>query len=252
MTRFVYLVPFTYFWSTRLRHGSVGFHATFEWLAAALLVLSLANGDPFNALLTALLSYSAFISIYEMGYLANDLIVAPKEEGGRQRGPQDASMAWVVSWMAVRLFVFGIVTIALGHLLSVQWWTFFVALAALFTFHNVIADKELKAGTFLWLSWFRFMAPIMFAVPSTYLLGIGMACAMSYSAFRQFAYLDSKGLLVMPGRKRPAFRWAFFMWPLLPAAALASYPEAKGLVILFVFYAMAATVGVWVQRYRSK
>ena len=39
---FVYLLPFTYFFNTRLRDGSVAFHAIFEWLAAAVLVCTVA------------------------------------------------------------------------------------------------------------------------------------------------------------------------------------------------------------------
>lgn len=245
-----YLVPFSYFWSTRLREGSIGFHAVFEWLAAIVLVVAFAPEHYANALLTALLSYGAFICVYEIGYIANDLVVAPSEEGGRMRGPQGVPTIWIAAWMVTRVLLFVATTIAVGRLESAAWWMFFAALAIIFAFHNAIKDKELKAGTFLWLSWFRFMAPVMFAVPSTYLLGIGMACAMSYSGFRQFGYLDSKGLLQMPGRKRPVFRWAFFMWPLLPAAALSPFPEARGLVILFGFYASVATLGVIVQRYQ--
>lgn len=244
MSRFGYLLPFTYFWATRLRKGSVGFHAVFEWLAAIVLVVTLAPTDRLNALTTAFLAYFAFISLYEIGYIANDLVVAPKEQGGRTRGPQGASAIWVAAWMLVRLLAFVLATIAISRAASAMWWLYFSALAVIFAFHNLLKDKELKSGTFLWLSWFRFMAPVIFVVPSTYVMGIGMACAMSYSAFRQFGYLDSKGLLHMPGRRRPLFRWTFFMWPLLPAAALAMIPEAKGLVILFCFYAVVATLGV--------
>lgn len=248
MNNLIYSMPFSYFWSTRLRHGSIGFHAVFEWLAAVILVIALAPGNYASTLFTAFLAYCAFISIYEIGYLVNDLIVAPSEEGGRTRGPQGTHTAWILSWMVTRILAFILVTITIGRLDSPHWWMFFAALAIIFMFHNTMKDRELKAGTFLWLSWFRFMAPVIFAVPTIYLLGIGMACAMSYSAFRQFGYLDSKGLLQMPGRQRPVFRWAFFMWPLLPAAALSFLPEARGLVVLLVFYAFASTLGVITQR----
>ncbi len=244
MSRFGYLLPFTYFWSTRLRKGSLSFHVVFEWLAAAVLVVALTPADRLHALLTAFLAYIAFISLYEIGYMANDLVVAPKENGGRTRGPQGARGIWIGLWVLVRLIAFGLATLAIGRSHSAMWWLYFAALAAVFAFHNLLKDAELKSGTFLWLSWFRFMAPVVFVVPSMYVMGIGMACAMSYSAFRQFGYLDSKGLLQMPGRQRPLFRWAFFMWPLLPAGALATIPEAKGLVIIFCFYAVVATLGV--------
>ena len=244
MPRLFYLLPFSWFWSTRLRHGSIGFHAVFEWLAAVVLIIALAPGAAGASLLAGVLGYLAFISLYEIGYIANDLVMAPREVGGRTRGPQGASAMWIALWMGSRGLVFLAVTILAGHAGSAAWWGYFAALAIVFAFHNGLDDKELKAGTFLWLSWFRFMAPVVFAVPSGYVLGIGLGCAMSYSAFRQFGYLDSKGLLQMPGRKRPRFRWVFFLWPLLGALALATQPGAKGLLVLTVYFAVAASLGV--------
>lgn len=246
LNRLFYLLPFSYFWSTRLRKGSLAFHFLFEWLAAAMLVAALAAGDIGTALVYGLLAYVAFISLYEIGYIANDLIVAPKENAGRMRGPQGTSGAWIGLWMALRLLVFLVVTAAIGRLGSVAWWAFFLSLSTVFAIHNGLADKELKAGTFLWLSWFRFMAPVTFAVPAEYVLGIGLGCAMSYSAFRQFGYLDSKGLLQMPGRKRPEFRWVFFMWPLMGALAMGTLPGGKGLVLLTAYFATVASLGVLV------
>lgn len=244
MARLFYLLPFSWFWFTRLRHGSIGFHAVFEWLAAVVLIVALAAGNPWPSLLVGVLSYLAFISLYEIGYIANDLIMAPREVGGRKRGPQDASAMWIALWVASRILVFLAVTLLAGDAGSAAWWGYFAALTIVFAFHNGLDDKELKAGTFLWLSWLRFMAPVVFAVPSEYVLGIGLGCAMSYSAFRQFGYLDSKGLLQMSGRKRPRFRWVFFLWPLLGVLAMASLPGAKGLVVLTIYFAVAASLGV--------
>ncbi len=244
MLRLFYLVPFSWFWSTRLRHGSIGFHAVFEWLAAVVLIVALATGAVGASLLAGVLGYLAFISLYEIGYIANDLVMAPREVGGRKRGPQGASAMWIALWMGSRALVFLAVTLFAGKAGSASWWGYFAALATVFAFHNGLGDKELKAGTFLWLSWFRFMAPVVFAVPSEYVLGIGLGCAMSYSAFRQFGYLDSKGLLNMPGRKSPRFRWVFFLWPLLGVFALATLPGAKGFVVLACYFAVAASFGV--------
>lgn len=251
LTRLLYLLPFSYFWSTRLKQRSIGFHLLFEWLAAVMLAVALTEGGIGEPLFAALVSYLAFISLYEIGYITNDLIIAPREQGGRMRGPQGASGAWIASWIALRLVVFLLATIMLGRSGSPEWWGFFAALAVVFGFHNGLADKELKAGTFLWLSWFRFMAPVAFSVPEEQVIGIGFACAMSYSAFRQFGYLDSKGLLHMPGRKRPRFRWAFFMWPLLAVPAVGMLPGAKGLVLLAGYFAVVATLGVLATKFHE-
>lgn len=249
--RLAYLIPFSYFWCTRLRVGSVWFHFLFEWLAAAVVVVALGGPDWVVALGVAGITYLAFISLYELGYMANDLRAARSEGGGRLRGPQGAPLHWIVWWVVTRFAVFVLVTIVLGKAADGTWWTFFGGLAVVFFAHNRLNDRELKAGTFMWLSWFRFMAPLMFAVPTSFLTGLAFACAMSYSAFRQFGYLDSKGLLVMPGRKRPIFRWSFFMWPILGAAVLWPLYEAKGCVVLVSYYALVASLGIVVASFNT-
>lgn len=242
MMRALLLVPFHYSWVTRLRDG-LAFHALFEWVPAVVLVVALNGDHRAGALRTAVLAYLAFVCVYEIGYLTNDLIIAPREADGRLRGPQGAPRAWIAAWMLARVAVFVLATALAGQLPDARWWLYFVVLAVIFAGHNFLHDKELKAGTFLWLSWLRFMAPVAFAVPSVYLLGIGFGCAMTYSAFREIAYLDGKGMLKMPGRKRLRFRWLFFMWPLLPAAVLHGAPAALGFVVLACYYAVLASLG---------
>ncbi len=252
LTRLAYLLPFSYFWATRLRNGSIGFHLMFEWLAAVVVVAALSLENPLAALRIALFSYVAFISLYEIGYLANDLHAARGEPDGRLRGPQGTPTHWVAAWVLARLAVFLLITQVLHTTLDPMWWSFFAGLVVVFAMHNYLRDRELKAGTFLWLSWYRFMAPIMFAVPTAYLPGIAFACAMTYTAFRQFGYLDSKGLLVMPGRKRAVFRWAFFMWPLLAAVVFAQVAEARGFVVLVAYFAVVASIGAAVMHAKGR
>ncbi len=248
LTRLAYLLPFSYFWATRLKGGSISFHLLFEWLAAVVVVLTLNPESALDGLGVALLCYVAFISLYEIGYFANDLFAAKNEAGGRLRGPQGTPLPWVVAWVVVRIAVFLLVTYVLQKAGDAMWWAFFGGLAVVFAMHNHLRDRELKAGSFLWLSWYRFMAPILFAVSATYILGIAFACAMTYSAFRQFGYLDSKGLLVMPGRKRPVFRWVFFLWPILAALAMLPQEAARGFVIVVAYYGIVATLGAGVLR----
>lgn len=252
--RFVYLLPFTYFYDTRLRSGSIAFHVIFEWLAAGLLVLALGAAGPTQALTAAGLSYLAFISLYEIGYLVNDLFASRKETGGRQRGPQGAGGLWVAAWFISRLVAFMIATIFLGKLAAPEWWSFFAALCVVFALHNELTDREFKSATFIWLAWFRFMAPVIFVVQDTQRLGVGLAAAMAYASFRLFGYLDSKGLLQMPGRQRPGFRLFFFLMPLTGALALWTYDGAQGFLVLSGYYALAAVLGTapGMLRQRSK
>lgn len=238
-----YLLPFTYFYDTRLRCGSVMFHALFEWLAAAILVGLLGVAGPTQSLWLALLSYLAFISLYEVGYIVNDLFASAKEEGGRKRGPQGAGWGWVASWFAARMFAFILATSFAGHALNPAWWSFFGALALVFALHNVLTDRELKSATFIWLGWFRFMAPLMFAVQPSQLMGIACAAAMTYVGFRLLGYLDSKGLLKMPGRQRLKFRLFFFCMSMTGALALGFNDEARGFVLLTSYFSFVALIG---------
>ena len=241
--KFFYLLPFAYFYDTRLRGGSMAFHVIFEWLAAAVLVLVVGAAGPKQALTAAGLSYLAFISLYEIGYLFNDLFASLKEAGGRPRGPQGAAGAWVTAWFITRLVVFVAATVLMGKLLAPDWWSFFAALCVVFAMHNWLRDRELKTATFLWLAWFRFMAPVIFVVQDTQRLGVGMAAGMAYVSFRLFGYLDSKELLHMPGRQRPRFRLFFFLMPLVGALALWPYEGAHGFLVLAAYYALAAGLG---------
>ncbi|WP_162782023.1 hypothetical protein [Arenimonas caeni] len=242
--KILYSLPFYWFWGTRLRSASVAFHLLFEWGAAVFLILALSGGDWGPALYRGILCYLAFISLYEIGYIINDLKIARREVGGRLRGPQGAHAAWFWTWIATRLSLFAVTTVLLGTHLSLAWWTFFGALAFVFALHNIIADREIKAGTFLWLSWFRFMAPMVFVLPAHLVLGVGLACSMSYSAYRQIGYLDSKGMLLMPGRKRATFRLVFFLWPMAGAVALATFPDALGFHLLTGYFGVIAILGV--------
>ncbi|MES2941756.1 MAG: hypothetical protein V4772_02675 [Pseudomonadota bacterium] len=250
--KLVYLLPFAYFYDTRLRTGSVSFHVIFEWLAAVVLVLAVGAADPAQALTAAGLSYLAFISLYEIGYLVNDLFASRTEAGGRQRGPQGAGGVWVAAWFVSRLVAFISVTMLMDKLTAPEWWSYFLALCVVFALHNGLKDREFKAATFIWLAWFRFMAPVMFVVQDTQRLGVGLAAAMAYASFRLFGYLNSKGLLQMPGRQRPGFRLFFFLMPLAGALALWPYDGARGFMVLTAYYALAAALGTAPQAMRQR
>ncbi|MCE9664014.1 hypothetical protein LY622_11210 [Halomonas sp. M5N1S17] len=240
---FVYLLPFSYFLDTRLREGSLSFHVIFEWLAAMVLVVAVGAVEPRQALAMAGLAYLAFISLYEIGYLVNDLYAAPREAEGRKRGPQGARLGWGLAWTGSRLLVFVLITAWLDMLAVPAWWSFHLALCLTFALHNALQDKELKAATFLWLAWLRFMAPVMFVVEDTQRLGIGLAAAVSYVVFRLLGYLDSKDLLRMPGRQRATFRLFFFLMPLIGLLVLWPYPGAEGFLVLTGYFAVAAAAG---------
>ena len=247
----LYLLPFSYFAKTRLVDGSLAFHALFEWGAALLLVTMFGVTDVSDSIFFALGAYYAFISLYEIGYLFNDLVASKKELTPRLRGPQSATVSWLTAWILSRLSVFLMLTILLGMLGRLDWWLFFGALIVVFFIHNVLQDKEEKAITFLWLAWFRFLAPVIFIVQTSQRMGIAFGAASLYATFRLFGYLDSKNLLVMPNRKSISFRTTFFLMPFLAVIATLDYPEALGFRCMVFYFAMIAT-SAWTLKKFSK
>ncbi|MCK4709403.1 MAG: hypothetical protein KAU21_12365 [Gammaproteobacteria bacterium] len=244
----LYLIPFTYFYNSRLRSGSVAFHFLFEWLPAIVLAILLASVSIESSVIKMALSYFAFISFYEIGYLANDFYSSHRESDGRKRGADLINPAWVVSWVFSRIAVFLICGYLLGLLMMLEWWSFYFVLLVIFTMHNIFIDNEYKTITFVWLSWLRFLAPVIFVIDSDYLLGVALGAGMSYSYFRTIGYMDSKGLLNMPGRKRISFRLMFFLMPIASVVTLFPYPNSKGLIILIIYYATIALAGSLYQR----
>ena len=241
---FFYLLPFSYFYQTRLKEGALAFHILFEWLAALWLVAWIGSGASFlQDVLAVFLSYVAFISIYELGYMANDLHAAKHETDGRRRGPQGASFLWVCLWVFSRLVSFFACTVLMNHFFYASWWLFFAALVAVFSLHNILDDREMKTATFSWLAWFRFMAPVIFVINIDQIMGVGLAAVVGYVSYRKLGYRDSKGLLFMPGRKRMSFRLFFFLIPLAGVAALGPYEHAKGYLLLVVYWAAVSITG---------
>ncbi|GAA5138750.1 hypothetical protein [Alloalcanivorax gelatiniphagus] len=241
-----YLLPFSYFYQTRLKEGSIAFHVIFEWIAALWLVVWIGDGVTVSQNIFALfLNYIAFISIYEIGYMANDIYAAKYEKYGRHRGPQGARNLnlWVCLWVVIRLATFLACTIVMNKFFDASWWLFFFALILVFSLHNLLNDREMKAATFSWLAWFRFMAPVIFVISKDQLMSVGLAVAFGYVAYRKLGYMDSKGLLLMPGRKRTRFRLFFFLSPMAGAVALWPYGQAQGYLLLVVYWAAVSSVG---------
>lgn len=247
-----YLLPFSYFYRTRLKNGSIAFHVAFEWLAAIFLITILAPDALLKAFTIAFASYLAFISLYEIGYIYNDVFASPHETSGRKRAPLGATKVWIALWVTSRVTCFGVATVVSGHASAPQWWSFFGALAVVFALHNSFRNSEHKTVTFLWLAWFRFMAPLTFVVPDDEYLGIGLSAALGYCSFRFLAYLDSKSLLAMNGRQESAFRLIFFIVPLVGVVALWPAPGATGFMLLTTYNAIIALLGTIVAMLKAR
>lgn len=236
-------LPGAYFASTRLRNGYLAFHVAFEWAPALLLAALFGRYAPLSSMGLALLAYLAFISVYEIGYIVNDRYSALRETDGRVRGSQTAGPLTIAAWIAIRLGCFLAATYAIGAWHSPAWWGFFLSLAAVFAFHNLVTDREIRTFSFVWLAWLRFMAPVFWIIEPTQLFGIGTGNALVYVIFRELAYLDSKALLAMPGRQRPNVRLTAFVLPVLALPAVCTQPSGRGLALLIVWFAAVALAG---------
>ena len=238
----LYLLPFNYFLNTRLLKSSLFFHLLFEWMMALILVGLFGTRGLVDSVFFSAGAYLAFIALYEIGYLYNDLIASRAEQTPRLRGPEQASSCWLFCWITIRLIVFLAMTGYLNMVDRSEWWLFFLALIMVFSLHNRLQVAAIKTITFQWLAWFRFIAPVIFVVEANQRMGIAFGAASLYSVFRLFGYMDSKGLLLMPERKNIEFRSIFFTLPLLVVAALWPYQEAAGFRVMALYFSAIAMV----------
>jgi hypothetical protein len=210
--------PFAYFYHSRLRHGRIAYHAIYEWSSALLIAALFGDGNWAVDLVRTVLCYGAFISLYEIGYLANDYYSVKWDSNPRSRGPQVAKST-LATWVSTRLLAFACVTKALGFASDPAWYVFFVSLALTFAAHDLTRKVEVKCLTFLWLATYRFTAPTFFVVAGEERQSLLAAGFVLYAVFRLFGYLESKDVLQLPQRKSPWHRIAFYLLP-VPLSAL--------------------------------
>ncbi|HMQ04646.1 MAG TPA: hypothetical protein PKD26_12075 [Pyrinomonadaceae bacterium] len=189
---FRFLFPATYFEATRVPSLELKiYNGLVEWLPAFAFALYFNDLRP-QAVLAVLFSYGAFISIYEIGYLTNDLFSEKYEDEPRGRASRfQGSEATVYALIAVRLIFFAIFTSLLGAANSWLWWGFHGSLVAVFALHNILPG-EMRVATFFCLSAFRFFGPMIIAVPPLVLMVLFPAVLLNHSLYRTTVYLRSK------------------------------------------------------------
>lgn len=240
------LCPFWYFWDTRLRRGSLAFHMTFEWLSALIVAGLFGRGPLLSDLLQLPLAYLAFISIYEIGYICNDYFSARFEQGSRPRGADRYTTPQILAMITVRIVSFAIFSKLLGRSQDPQWGGFYLALSLVFGLHNLPLPVELKVITFTWLSVCRFAAPTLFLIRSSHVPALFLSTLVFYSGFRLLPYMDSKGILQMPGRRKPIFRLCYFLSVLPLAWYLKDHPGGDLFLCLNLYFVSLALAGlIW-------
>ncbi len=236
-------LPFWYFWDSRLRHGSLAFHLTFEWLSAILIAALFGQGPIYSDLAQLPWAYLAFISVYEIGYICNDYFAARFEQGSRPRGADRYNTGQIVGMILVRLSFFAAVSHLLGRIDDPHWRGFYLALSLVFGLHNLPLPVELKVITFTWLSVCRFAAPTLFLIAPNYVPALFLSTLAFYSGFRLLPYMDSKGILRLPGRRKPVFRLCYFLSILPLAWYLKGYAGGELFLVLNLYFVSLALAG---------
>lgn len=208
---FRYLLPITYFQASRLnRWALVGYHGLVEWLPAFALSFIYA-GPTFAVFRTVLLSYLAFICIYEVGYLSNDYFSERYETDPRGRkGKMPDSATPVYALLVSRLFLFVLVTWVLGCLENPIWLTFHGALLATFVLHNSISSGD-RIPTFYALATFRFFGPVILTLDPQALVILLPTVMVNISLYRTTVYLANKTAASSPDRHTLRAKLVFYL-----------------------------------------
>lgn len=207
-----YLLPFSYFAQSRLQKPKdVIFHTYYEWLINIVLIVLLAQMPVLDSLLAFFAAYLCFISIYELGYLYNDVESVRFDPNPRRRikdfNPTNTELT---VWALTRLSIFGAITWYWEFYTDIKWWGFYGLLILFYSLHNTLRNKQLKPFTFMNLAVLRFFAPIFMFIPAEKMPTLGIAVILNYVLYRSLTYFDSKGLLNMPDRTKAAFKMNYY------------------------------------------
>jgi len=208
-----YILPFSYFAQSRLKAPKdVVFHAYYEWLINIGLLILLTNLGLTQAVQSFVLAYICFISIYELGYLYNDVESVRFDPNPRRRIKNfNPTNTQLLTWAIVRISVFGAITYYLNFYNDYRWWGFYILLAVFFSLHNKLKNKQIKPFTFMNLAVIRFFAPIFMFLPQDCIAELGIAVFLNYVLYRSLTYFDSKGLLNMPDRTTASFKMNYYL-----------------------------------------
>lgn len=239
-------IPLSHSYLSRYRYDRA-FYLIVEYVPALLVCLLFGSGSVSENLTCSLLSFLAFTTIYEIGYLANDYISVRWESEPRHRTLVPASMMLLTAWVAARLLFFWAISVHLSILAGPMYWVFFTFLVVIFSAHNLLRSPELRLCTFYWLSLCRFLAPNIWTIEPCHFGSLALAGSILYSGFRLLGYLESKNLLTMKGRKGPAFRLLYYTLPLPLAFGLGASSGLGPFQILAPYYFLGALVSPWLR-----
>jgi hypothetical protein len=195
------------------------FNAATLWIPGLILTCAIGGFGPAESLLAYFPAYLLFISLYEIGYLANDTWGTRNDPTPRRRIPGEFGALFVSAFVAIRLGAAAAVAVC-EEFLGRQWfWWIIGALVVATVLHNTLGRKELKLMTFFQMSLLRFSTPVVLALGNRSTLLVLLLGALLFVFQRFLTYEDAKGLLSLPEKKEPAFVLSIHLC-CLPAIAL--------------------------------
>ena len=236
-------IPFLYFYSSRIKKGgSIFFNLLFEWIPWLILILCFSKYDSLESIRFLFLSYIAFISLYEIGYIANDYFSINFEEHGRDRAPISFNKKNIIFWVLFRFIIFFLISNYLPFGGIYGWNIIYIILLLFFTLHNLIKDLQLKSITFFWLALLKYIIPVVFIVREESIYPLLLIATVIYVPFRFLSYLESKNLLLMNKRKTANFRTFYFSAPIVLSVFLIIIPNSSLYFSLSIYYALIILV----------
>lgn len=212
MSSYKLILPGAYFLQTRLQSfDSAAIHAHIEWVPAILIISFWSPGTHFQHATQFFAGFFCFICFYEIGYFLNDYIASNKEEKPRKRlAPYKISKTFIVVFFSIRVCTF--LTIAYTIFRSdSNFVIFYTLLGAVLFLHNTLSNPESKIATFLSLAMFRFYAPFFLFITIEIAIALLPTVLICYAFMRTLGYMDSKGLLIMPGRRSLTFKTNYYL-----------------------------------------
>lgn len=238
------LVPFGYFAVTRVTSlRDLAYLVTTSWLPAIWLLFRLAGLDMTQSVLTFVIGYMAFISIYELGYLVNDAWDARRSGEGRPRTGFYLGPAYILAFVIFRIGLWIAIGALTGWINSLPWLAGFAVLAVAIAQHNLVSPKEFRLASFYELAVLRFTLPILAAMPAAALAPVLIVALIPYSFPRFLAYMESKDILRLEKRREARFG-LLLQLSFLPLMLLFAYLLDRPVLVELQLY-FVAIHGLW-------
>ncbi|MCU0428450.1 MAG: hypothetical protein MUF42_00635 [Cytophagaceae bacterium] len=195
-----------------------------------------------------------FISLYEFGYLFNDVYSIKYEDKPNKRlGDNQLNPIFILLFVLIRLVVFFFLLFYCS-LNNLSVLVFFVCMSISFLLHNVIQDIELKYMTFISLAFFRALAIVFPFLTKDYIMALLPAIILHYVVYRGLNYLDSKSILSMKSKKELPFKIYYYLLLLPISIVVWALTDHVFLMIsnayFLLFWCIMAVAGVLLKRIR--